>query len=222
MSNHPPAPPAPASRIDAPTAGLAHDFNNLLLAMTACLELIEGRSSEAKIVSIARHGLDTIDRGAQLVERLLALGRSGSTDRPAPPPPVERVAVQAPSRPQSTVLVVDDDADVRLVLVELLQSLGYRPVEASNGPDGIAASERDPLPDLAIIDYALPGLNGGEVATELRARRPELPIVIATGHSDVQALDPRWRHLPMLHKPFRIADLAQTIASALESDHPPK
>lgn len=192
------------------TAGLVHDFNNLLLAMTACLELIRGRSTEARIIDIATHGLSTLDRGTQLVDRLMAVAR----DRPAAADAAAPETAADPAERQSAILVVDDDADVRLVLVELLRSLGYRLIEAADGPTGIAAADRE-QPDLAIIDYALPGLNGGEVVAELRRQRPDLPVIFATGYSDPDGLDPRWRHLPILRKPFRIADLARTVAAAL-------
>lgn len=203
------APPERKPPADLLAADLTHDINNLLLAMTACLELIRGRSSEARIVEIATRGLRTLDRGAQLIERLTTMtdGRRVASRPPPEPSPPQR---------QSTILVIDDDQDVRLILVELLQSLGYRVIEASDGPTGIAAAERDPPPDLAIVDYALPGLNGGQVVSELLQRRPNLPVVFATGYNGPDALDPRWRHLPILHKPFRIAELARTVAAALE------
>lgn len=201
--------------IGSPTAGLAHDFNNLLLAMTACLELIRSRSSEARIVEIATRGLSTLDRGTQLVDRLVAAARDQPIEPSPPAAASEPVPNATPSERQPTVLIIDDDEDVRLILAELLQSLGYRLVEAPDGPAGIAALEREPRPDVAIVDYALPGLNGSEVATRLLQRRPDLPVVFATGYSDPDALDPRWRHFPILHKPFRMADLARAVAAAL-------
>ena len=209
----------PASEQSSETAtlaaGLAHDFNNLLLAMASCLELIRGRSSEARIVELAGHGLDTIDRGSDLVKRLLALG-----GRPAPLPAKPAAGsppAPAPAVRQPTVLVVDDDADVRLVLVELLRSLGYRLLEAENGREGIAALEQVPPPDLAIVDFALPGQNGAEVAIEMLGRRPDLPIILATGFSGNETDDPRLGSVPVLRKPFRIAELARTVAAALAS-----
>jgi CheY-like chemotaxis protein len=198
-------------------AAIAHDFNNMLLAVTSCLELIRSRSSEARIVDIAGHGLDTIDRGTKLVERVLALGRLAASVPAKPAVAGEAAALSAPAARPHTVLVVDDDADVRLVLVELLQSLGYELIEAENGPDGIAALDRVPRPDLAIVDLALPGQNGSEVAIELLERQPDLPIIFATGYSGDEKRDPRLSSVPVLHKPFRIAELAQTVATALAS-----
>jgi len=190
-------------------ADLAHDFNNLLLAMTACLELIRNRSSEARIVDIAGHGLDTIGRGTALVDRVLALGGIDSSAAPsaAPQPP----PASAPR--QQTILVIDDDADVRLVLVELLQSLGYQLIEAADGAAGLAGLLRQP--DLAIVDCELAGQSGIDLAVQLLDRRPDLPIIFATGYSEARSSDPRLSAAPFLRKPFRIADLARMVAAAL-------
>ena len=192
-------------------AGLAHDFNNMLLAMTACLEMISSRSSEARIVDIAGHGLNTIGRGKALVDRLLALGgiapQEEQSGDPAPKP--------ASTPRLRTILVIDDDADVRLVLVELLQSLGYRLIEAADGIAGLAGLEQQP--DLAIVDCELAGQNGIEIAARLLDRRPGLPIIFATGFSAARSSDPRLSMAPFLRKPFRIADLARTITAALET-----
>ena len=192
-------------------AGLAHDFNNMLLAMTACLELIRSRSTEARIVDIAGHGLDTIGRGSALVDRLLALGGIAPQEaRPSEPAPPQTAA-----RRQQTILIIDDDIDVRLVLVELLQSLGYRLVEAGDAASGLAGLSQ--LPDLAIVDCELGGQSGIDVATQLLDRRPGLPIIFATGYNEVRSADPRLSSAPFLRKPFRIAELARTVSAALGS-----
>jgi CheY-like chemotaxis protein len=190
-------------------AGLAHDFNNLLLAMTACLELIRSRSTEARIIDIAEHGLDTIGRGTGLVDRILALGGIMQRDeRPVDP----MLRPEAAAR-QRTILIIDDDLDVRLVLVELLRALGYRLIEAADGAEALAGLEQQP--DLAIVDCELAGESGLDVAGWLLDRRPELSIVFATGYSEVRSLDPRLRAAPFLRKPFRMAELARTVTSAL-------
>lgn len=190
-------------------ARLAHDFNNLLLAMSACLELIRSRSSEARVIDIADHGLDTIGRGAALVDRVLALGGIVQRDEH----PIDPMLQPEAAARQRTILIIDDDLDVRLVLVELLRSLGYRLIEAADGAEALAGLEQQP--DLAIVDCELAGESGLDVAGRLLDRRPELSIVFATGYSAARSLDPRLRAAPFLRKPFRMAELARTIASAL-------
>jgi CheY-like chemotaxis protein len=205
--------PVDATPPEQGVADLAHDFNNLLLALTSCLELIKNRSSEARIGEYAVHGLKALDRGAALVERLVSLTQDRQTSAVAVEPPPS--TTDPAPRPPATVLIIDDDDDVRLILAELLESLGYRTIETADGTSGIAALDGNPRPDLAIVDYTLPGRNGGETAGALLARRPDLPILIATGHGSAAALDSRWRHLPILHKPFHIADLSETVAGLL-------
>jgi CheY-like chemotaxis protein len=195
---------------------LAHDFNNMLLAMTSCLELIRARSTEPKIADIAAHGLNTVDRGAKLIERMLALSGVTPAVSTAELPRADMPAAASVKR-ERTVLVIDDDIDVRLVLVELLQSLGYRLIEAANGPDGLAALDQVPPPDLAIVDFALPGQKGTDVALALLDRRPELPIIFATGYTGQEPLPPRLVPFQMLRKPFRIAELAKAVAAAFNA-----
>jgi CheY-like chemotaxis protein len=192
-------------------AGLAHDFNNMLLALTACLELIRSRSSESRTLDIAGRGLETIDRGKELIERLLALGGLPPAGDAAAPHAADAAAPEAPA--ERLILVIDDDTDVRMVLVELLQSLDYQVIEASDGAAALAAMDRNP--DLAIVDCELAGQNGADVAGQLLDRRPGLPIVFATGYSEPRSTDPRLVAAPFLRKPFRIAELANTVMAAL-------
>jgi CheY-like chemotaxis protein len=119
--------------------------------------------------------------------------------------PVRRDALRAAR--SLRVLVVDDDDDVRRWLVEAVRSLGHEVLEAADGPAGIAALEGGP--DLAILDYAMPGMTGAELALALRARRPDLPIVLATGHADFAALPAGHR---VLRKPFELGDLEAALA----------
>ncbi len=80
---------------------------------------------------------------------------------------------------QESVLVVEDDASLRLGLEKTLRSEGYRVRVASTGSDGLesALTER---PDLVLLDLMLPNMNGFEVLKELRARDAELPVIILT------------------------------------------
>jgi CheY-like chemotaxis protein len=213
MTNHPP--PDDDANPQALARTLAHDFNNMLLAMTSCLELIRARSTEPKIADIAAHGLNTVERSAKLIERMLAL--SGvAAPQPKQAAPGAGPAM-APVKRAQVVLVIDDDLDVRLVLVELLQSMGYQPIEAANGSEGIAALGHVPPPDLAIVDFALPGQKGTDVALELLSRRPDLPIIFATGYTGQEPLPPRLAPFPMLRKPFRIAELAKAVAASFRA-----
>ena len=118
-------------------------------------------------------------------------------------------------RRRRTVLVVDDDHDVRRALSESLEALGYRVIEAANGPAGIELL-RAHRPDLLLVDYAMPGMNGAEVARAAQAVRRDLPIVFASGYADSAALvEAVGSRAYMLRKPFSLADLAKTMSSAM-------
>ena len=111
------------------------------------------------------------------------------------------------------LLVIDDDDEVRSVIVELLRHMDYDVSEASDGERGLALLERVE-PALAIIDYLMPGMNGAEVARKARQRAPHLPIIFISGYADSSAIDliPQSR---LLRKPVVLTELEQTVSSAL-------
>ncbi len=115
------------------------------------------------------------------------------------------------------VLVIDDDPDVRQFLLESLSDLGFSTTKAEDGPAGLAALERS-APDVVILDFAMPGMNGAEVAKRIRATKPELPIIFATGYADSAELDKVTGDVaPLLRKPFQLRELEQVMATALPS-----
>jgi CheY-like chemotaxis protein len=112
------------------------------------------------------------------------------------------------------VLVVDDDDDVRHITTTMLEGLGHRVVEAGSGGAALERlSERDDI-DIALIDFAMPGMSGLDLAREARMRRPALPIVFITGYADSTVLA-GVRHEHILRKPFLDADLDRRIRAAL-------
>jgi DNA-binding NtrC family response regulator len=88
-------------------------------------------------------------------------------------------------------------------------------VPAANGRTALALIGDATGIDLLIADYAMAEMNGIDLAQAARARRPDLPVVIMTGYSDVSAIDAQIPNALLLKKPYRLADLASTVASAL-------
>jgi DNA-binding response OmpR family regulator len=84
---------------------------------------------------------------------------------------------------KTTVLVVEDDADIRNLLCRALRSAGYLTRSESDGRAALAAIRRDP-PDLVLLDYGLPGMNGIDVCRALRGptRSAGPPVVLISGH----------------------------------------
>lgn len=147
----------------------------------------------------------------------ILLPRAGSTARTktADADAERRTGAVLSGASPATVLLVDDDADVRRSLADSLDALGYRVVEAAHGQAGLEALAGDPAPDVMILDFAMPGLTGAEVAQEALRRRPDLPILIATGYADTSSLDGELRKLRLLRKPFHARQLADAIQEVL-------
>lgn len=120
----------------------------------------------------------------------------------------------AMARPPS-ILVIDDDDDVRSLLEEGLSIAGYEVRAAANGATGLAMMGCS-QPDLLLIDYLMPGLNGAEVVRQARERGFDMPVIFATGYANTRALDAATGlKATVLAKPFSLDDLQQAIQAAL-------
>jgi PAS domain S-box-containing protein len=117
------------------------------------------------------------------------------------------------------VLVVDDDPGVRRFIVQCLKSLGYHVTEASGGQAGLDRIVED-QPDLMIVDFAMPGVNGAQVAVQARQVLPALAVLLVTGYADAQAIRDLVRSEAVLRKPFKVSDLALAVRRALEETLP--
>jgi PAS domain S-box-containing protein len=115
----------------------------------------------------------------------------------------------------ASVLIVDDDSDVRAFLAESLQGLGCTVASAASGAEGLEAL-RASQPDLALIDYAMPGMNGAELARAARDIHPGLPIVFVTGYAESEQLEAALGcDVPVLRKPFTLVQLASAVEENL-------
>jgi PAS domain S-box-containing protein len=133
---------------------------------------------------------------------------------------VAEVAVPEPYEERSDghqrILVIEDDVDVRTFLVDCLKMLGYTVTEAAQGRLGLDRLNND-NPDLLMVDFAMPGMNGLEVISEVKRTHPRLPVILATGYADVDVSKERVDGYAVLRKPFQIGDLARTVKAALMS-----
>ncbi len=108
------------------------------------------------------------------------------------------------------VLLIDDDPDVRNTVRELLTEMGYDVQTANSGRAGLDMLD-SAQPDLVIVDFAMPEMNGAEVARIIHRSRPALPILFVSGHADTVALQDAVGNAPLLRKPFRPSDLATAM-----------
>jgi CheY-like chemotaxis protein len=114
------------------------------------------------------------------------------------------------------VLVVDDDPDVRRFIVDLLEDSGYAVVAAVDGPAGLKALHEQGPFDLLLLDFAMPGMTGSEVARTVRAEKPDQPILMMTGYLEHEAVLSELGAQPMLQKPFEPAELLFRVAAMIE------
>ena len=134
-------------------------------------------------------------------------GEAESADAVAP------LAVAPRAEQGETVLVVDDEPTVRMLVTEVLEDLGYIAIEAADGTAGLQMLQSDVRIDLLVTDVGLPGLNGRQLADAARISRPELQVLFITGYAENAVLgnghlDPG---MHVLTKPFAMEALASRI-----------
>jgi PAS domain S-box-containing protein len=126
----------------------------------------------------------------------------------------EEHAVPAAASEALSVLVIDDDPDVRSFIADALEEQGYRVRQASDGRQGLAAVQRERA-DLVIVDFVMPELSGAEVARKIRAKWPRQPILFVSGYSETEAVKRTAPDAPLLAKPFRADALHRAVRSAI-------
>jgi signal transduction histidine kinase/ActR/RegA family two-component response regulator len=117
-----------------------------------------------------------------------------------------------------TILLVEDDHDVRSYVVEILRDLHYRVLEAHDAESALALIDRnDVRVDLLLSDLVLPGMNGAQLAKQVKARQPEARVLIMTGYSREAVVD-QWPvddSVEMLQKPLTHDALERKLRSVM-------
>lgn len=114
------------------------------------------------------------------------------------------------------VLVVDDDPDVREFLSLSLETLGFNVRLAEDAEHGLAVLDQIE-PDLLLVDFAMPGMNGAQMATVVKVRRPNLPIIFASGYSETAEIEKAvGKTAILLRKPFGVAELEAVLNAVLQ------
>jgi nitrogen-specific signal transduction histidine kinase len=118
-----------------------------------------------------------------------------------------------------TVLVIDDEEPIRMLITDVLEEAGYRVLKAADGPTGLKVLDSDARIDLLITDVGLPGgFNGRQVADAARAKRPDLKVLFITGYAENAVvgnghLEPG---MQVITKPFAIAALGARVREIIE------
>jgi PAS domain S-box-containing protein len=141
--------------------------------------------------------------------------RQGDADVPGEPP---AAAEPAPTVREQVVLVIEDDADVRDVVVDVLQDMHYQVLEAGDGPQGLQLLQAADRVDLLLSDIGLPGMDGREVANAARRLRPQLKVLFMTGYAEKAAINGGFLDagMEMVTKPFSIDTLSRRIREILD------
>lgn len=119
-----------------------------------------------------------------------------------------------------TVLVVEDEVLVQMLVLEVLDELGVTALEANDGPSALEVLSANPAIELLVTDVGLPGMNGRQLAEAARELRPDLPVLFVTGYAEKAAdssafLGPG---MEMITKPFALEQLSRKVTEMLEKN----
>jgi CheY-like chemotaxis protein len=123
------------------------------------------------------------------------------------------------SRGNETVLVVEDGEKVRKLIVEILESQGYKILEASHGNDALLIYEKHNGPiDLILADLLMPGMSGPELAKSLKSLHPQMKVLYMSGYTDNAIVHHGILEKGMnyIQKPFTVNELARKVREVLD------
>jgi CheY-like chemotaxis protein len=133
--------------------------------------------------------------------------------------PVSEAAANFDGGHGETVLVVDDEVIIRMLILDVLTDAGYRTLEAVDGLSGLKWLESDARIDLLVTDVGLPGgMNGRQMADAARIHRPQLKVLFITGYAENALvgngqLDPG---MQVITKPFAVEALGSKIRDMID------
>ncbi len=174
------------------------------LGLSMVYRTVKAHQGQIEIQSEPGHGTRVVMRFPAWEPVVLAAG------------PIHEALVQ-PALGVLDVLVVDDDEMIQSTMEAILEVLGHRISLAQSGEEALAKLEAGLQPDVVILDMNMPGLGGSGTLPRLRALRPTLPVLLATGRSDQTSLDLVEAHpgVILLTKPFGMKDLKKHLEPLL-------
>lgn len=143
----------------------------------------------------------------------IPLAQSTAVENASLPLPVDLTSGRG-----QTILVVEDDDSVRLLLAAALEDFGYQVHLAEDGQQALGLLEGMSTLDLLITDVGLPGMNGRQLAEIIQQKRPGLPVLFISGYAENAAIRSEFlgAGMSMMTKPFTLEHLAETVSTALD------
>jgi DNA-binding NtrC family response regulator len=144
-------------------------------------------------------------------------------DEPLEETKEKRVVKEDLPRGNETVLVVEDEREVRKLTVGILKRQGYKVLEASHGDDTLAISEKhDGLIHLVLVDVVMPGMSGSELAKQLTLLQPMIKVLYMSGYTDNAIVHHGVLEKGMnyIQKPYTVDGLARKVREVLDKTSP--
>ncbi|MER2536450.1 MAG: response regulator [Rhizobiaceae bacterium] len=156
--------------------------------------------------ALARKIRHVLSNATQRKAAIRMAGEAGAETRPA----AQAEPEPAEATPDTlTILLCEDDAIIRINTADMLQDAGMTVLEAANGNQALAVAASTPF-DMLVTDVGLPDITGLELAVKIREQRPDLPVLFATGHTDVPGSEALAR-AAVISKPYDEQGLLEKI-----------
>ncbi len=191
---------------------VAHDLNNALLVITGYSTVLRSTLETPQQLADLDEITKAADRATSLTRRLHELGQQGPDD-------VASRDFGDLDRGTETILIVEDEHQVRQLVCRVLEAAGYRVLLASRPSEAVLLLEQEPGVDLLLTDIVMPEMNGFELAARVRGSRPELRTLFISANA-YAAARPSRIDAELLKKPFEPAQLARAVRRALDKVRP--
>jgi CheY-like chemotaxis protein len=208
--------------VEAMAGVIAHDFNNILSSMIGYTELAMDEPDEKERLADLQQVLRSCNRAKSLVIRIIAFSKRTSIDKR----PVDLSSLAMETNPEQKIaggtgehiLFVDDEEMLVKLGRGMLMRLGYTVADATDSSLALRMFMDNPEGyDLVVTDMTMPGMNGLELAREIRKIRPEIPTILCTGYSELvneeKAKQEGFNRF--IQKPLHIRDLAAAVRDVL-------